>query len=465
MGEKMAVQNNVYGLSEAQLKRLETNGKVNYGRGLSAIKRENGVIDWRFHHRVKGLDNAPTLTMGHFPEMDIDAAQVKAIEWRSLCAQGIHPRKHEQKSLEEKEAEEKKITASKVTLREAWVQYERRKKLGQKPNSDSTVRDRGYIIPAVLGDLLDKPVTELTGEMLEDCYYNYESQHGSHSTAGKALRYLNPILQFSVNVRGWIARNPYNQVRDILVTGSKKNLDRLTIPEIQRLLEDIGMLFHHPDEYIEKGWVTRAELTPNRMKTLNAVALLLLTGIRKRELLKLEIENVYLEEEEYRGQHADGPYFYIITSKQRQPFGVPITRAMASILRSSIAEAKAVGSKYVFPSARPGEKEDAPMDNERGAYPLLKRLMGKLSESEGNRISANVLRTTFASAALECGLTFTEINLITGHTGSIPELNRVATAAYVKVNAQNHRSMFDTVNGVMLDLDEPLGMPWSEESC
>tara|TARA_R110000764_G_C10785732_1_gene356847 strand:- start:235 stop:513 length:279 start_codon:yes stop_codon:yes gene_type:complete len=77
--------------------------------------------------------------------------------------------------------------------------------------------------------------------------------------------------------------------------------------------------------------------------------------------------------------------------------------------------------------------------------------MGKLHQNEGNRISANVLRTAFASTAYSLGLTIQQINMITGHLGSIKELNRVATGNYLVVQAQAHLAMFELINNEMVD--------------
>ena len=81
--------------------------------------------------------------------------------------------------------------------------------------------------------------------------------------------------------------------------------------------------------------------------------LLLLAGLRQQEIIKIEIDQVFLTAHQIRYMEADGPYFRIIRSKQGQPMGIPITPPMASIFERRINAARQIGSKYVFPSPRP----------------------------------------------------------------------------------------------------------------
>jgi len=176
---------------------------------------------------------------------------------------------------------------------------------------------------------------------------------------------------------------------------------------------------------------------------------LLLTGIRKNELLRLETNHVYLSEEDYKSQGGTGPYFWITTSKQRQPFGVPITPSMKGPLERAIGRAKKLGSKHLYASPRPNGV-DKPIANLRHAFAMLTSMMGKLSQNKKQKIGSNVLRTTFASAAYHLGLSIQQINMITGHTGSVLELNRVATGAYLTVTAEAHRQYFDLINMTLM---------------
>ena len=437
-------------ISERDLKRMKEGDRLNAGRGLFAVCRGPQTVDWRFRKRVKGQTNATTLTIGHYPDMSIDAAIEKAREFRVLAAQGIHPREWQEGEIKKQQAAQRKSQQAATTLREVWNSYERRTALRDRPNSEVTVYDRRVTLNKIFGDWMDRPVADISAQMLEDRFYDYSSQHGSASAARKSFRYLNPILKYAVSNLELLPKNPLDANKDLIKTAEKQNLDRLTIRETVKLLEIISHLHdqNHRNYYSQKIDVTK--LTEDRLMSLDAVCLMLLTGIRKNELLRLKISNVYLEKKDYINQDAEGPYFWIVTSKQRQPFGVPITPPMSSILRRRIASSKERESIYVFPSPRPNGA-DRPISNERGAYPLLKKLMGDLRESGNNRISANVMRTTFASTALECGLSIEQINLITGHVGSIAELHKVATAAYVKAKAESHRKMFELINAKMLD--------------
>tara|TARA_R100001369_G_scaffold13968_1_gene28308 strand:- start:79 stop:1431 length:1353 start_codon:yes stop_codon:yes gene_type:complete len=433
-------------ITERALKDLDVGQSLNSGFGFTAVKRPNGFVDWIFRKRIKGFHNAPSLVMGQYPDMSFEDAIIRAKEWRILANKGIHPKKHEKETIRLEHEAQQEIDNNKITLREVWDQYEKRKSFGEKPNTDGTIKDRGYMLNAVYGDWMEKPISEVTSRSLEERHYQYSGQGGSRSTSQSALRYINPIFKRAVDLK-YIPENPRDFLTDIIKMSSEKNKDSLTLSECHQLLTLIEQAEHFP----KAAGFRSSETTVARQMAYDAIALLLLTGIRKSELLELEISKVYLSEIESEKKGSKIPFFEIITSKQRQPFAIPITPPVASVLGRRIRLAREKNSKYVFPSSRAGIRGDMPMRNTRNAYSTLKRLMGKLHQNEGNRISANVLRTAFASTAYSLGLTIEQINMITGHLGSIKELNRVATGNYLVVQAQAHLAMFELINNEMLE--------------
>ena len=175
----------------------------------------------------------------------------------------------------------------------------------------------------------------------------------------------------------------------------------------------------------------------------DAIALQLLTGLRKREVLFLRWDQVFLSKKNWDG--AKGPYFHIIKSKQKQPMGIPITKEMTPYFERRLASRV---NEFVFPSPQFKEtKGIAPIQNERKALELINLFMSDLKQA--TKIGSAQLRTTFATTAYNLGYTMEQIGLFTGHTSAISNL-KVATKAYVNRQADSHRDGFETINSALV---------------
>ena len=135
-------------------------------------------------------------------------------------------------------------------------------------------------------------------------------------------------------------------------------------------------------------------------------------------------------------------------------------RWLAYLNAGSMLPGRSAVNMFFLPPRPNGE--DRPIAKERGAYPILKCLLGNLSESMNNSLNANVLRTTFASAAFELGITTDIVNAITGHFNSIHALQKVATGAYVKTTAEGNRKWFNMINEKLLNQEIPFDAFYEE---
>ena len=446
-------------VGDREIRRLNLGERLRFGRGLTVYRRKSEVFDWNFQSRVDG--KVIKLTIGQYPDIPIDEALTTAIEWKKHCKAGIHPRQLQKQILAERRQKLKEEETSKLTLRQIWIKYEQRNQLKDKPNSERTIKDREHTLEKHYANLLDKPLAEISSEMLLDKFNTIAGQGGSKSVATKSFRYLNPIFNFAIRSLQIIDKNPLEPNKDLIKISTPKNLNRLTIKETQKLFEIISNLNTSAFKPDNENTLLANKITPSIKLQCDIICLLLLTGLRQQEIIKIEIDQVVLTAHQIRYMEADGPYFRIIRSKQGQPMGIPITPPMASIFERRINAARQIGSKYVFPSPRPNG-EDRPIAKERGAYPILKCLLGNLSESMNNSLNANVLRTTFASAAFELGITTDIVNAITGHFNSIHTLQKVATGAYVKTTAEGNRKWFNMINEKLLDQEIPFDAFYEE---
>ena len=69
------------------------------------------------------------------------------------------------------------------------------------------------------------------------------------------------------------------------------------------------------------------------------------------------------------------------------------------------------------------------------------------------RLTAQLLRKTFATTAYAIGYSLDQIDLYTGHQGRFKS-RKVATHAYVTVQADNHRLGFEKISDALVGLQE-----------
>jgi len=134
-----------------------------------------------------------------------------------------------------------------------------------------------------------------------------------------------------------------------------------------------------------------------RQVAARALALLVVTGARKREVLRATWDDVDME----RGMLT------VPRAKSGRPRHVPLSPYAVAILRRQAAR-RAEGNPHVFPSTcRPGR----PIENVRKAWERAKRLAGL---PRGLRI--HDLRHSFASALANAGTPLYEIGTVLGHS-------------------------------------------------
>lgn len=126
-----------------------------------------------------------------------------------------------------------------------------------------------------------------------------------------------------------------------------------------------------------------------------ALALLVVTGARKREVLRATWEHVDL----------DRCLLTVPRAKSGRPRHVPLSPVAVWVLRQQLQRRD--GGPHVFPSdRRPGQ----PLENLRGAWERAKRAAGLPAE-----LRIHDLRHSFASALANAGTPLNEIGIVLGH--------------------------------------------------
>ena len=426
-------------VSETHVRRLNVGDpELNVGRGLRARAQKDGTVSWIFMKHMKGRTSPVRRKLGSFPDMNMDDAEEKARKYRRLIADGIHPDDYENERREQLQLEKAQQEAHSITLQTLLENYEKSREIYSRGKAPRTMKDRRNAITSVFREWLDKPIQKITKQIVEDKIFEWKSQRGARTQVLKTIRYLSAMMNYAKG-KNIIAENPCDVLKGNISKGATREVrEFLEISESVDLLDHIGHLI---DEHLNGHFLhtpynlSPKEITPTRLMMFEAIALELLTGLRKREVLGLRWEDVHLDE-------PDGKeHFKFIKSKQQEAMGVPITEPMKGIFERRLRDKR---NDYVFSSPR---KDNAPISDERGAMDTLNKLIPNLKSAP--KIGSQVLRKTFATAAYSLGYSLEQIGLFTGHTSAIAN-TKVATQAYVTRQAESHRSGFQTINMALM---------------
>ncbi|MEE2957330.1 MAG: integrase family protein [Pseudomonadota bacterium] len=419
--------------------------ELNAGHGVRAKKNKDGSVTFILQWRLKG-SKPIRKKIGKWPEMSIEEAQDKAKTWRNGMALGIHPKDQDKHRTQIQNNFKSNSKAGPITLYQLLEEFEESRKTLGKVNTQSTVKDRRYTICSAYEDWLEKPIEDITQESLWNRYLELASaEKRTLGQAKKASRYLKSLLNYAVNQKNYIRRNPCSvfKSKDLLTPNRRK--DFLTQSECVELLDWIGLLTQEPPSefvFCEPYNLHKSEASGNKRVMFFAIVLFLFTGLKKRELLKLEWKNVHLEA--WENENLSGPYFCTVSTETNAEIGIPITPEMEAVF-SKLKNDQI--NRFVFPSPRPGTNLEAPIDNERAAYLTLGKLMPNTEKTK--KFTANLLQNSFTNLSYQLGYSKEQASLLTGH--SRQEFNPdLTTKARSRLQAESHRFAFEHINKAII---------------
>ena len=322
-------------------------------RGFGIKVNTSGVIKFFAETKYQGTNYRKTL--GTFPALSIPEAEKEAVKFLNLVQTG-----QLQESIRQQYSLRKLFTTytSKVTL---------------KP---STLKNHTQVIQFYLKDWLDTPVASITREMVEKrfCQIRDKGVHGgkpTYSQATKVMRILSALMNYACADQ-LIENNPVNVLKQKRIDRSiVKREHYLTVDQVRTLLQ-----------------ITRNETHPMTL----AVHLMLYTGLRKNEALRLKWDDIETINEV--------SCIVIQDTKNHRPHYLPVTDPIQEILNKARN-----GSEYVFPSPL---KDGCYISDER---PTLKRL----SKALGVTFKCHDLRRTFATRASEAGVDYMMVKRLLNH--------------------------------------------------
>ena len=448
-----------------ELKKLQPNKTISAGNGFCARFNASGSISFLVMRKIKGDPIPKSYKVGEAFKDDPDLnrallnAQSKATYYARLMSEGIDPK---QKEKADKLAKIKK----QKTLGELLNEYEHSRLAFNRGNAVKTMSDRRGTLEIVYGKWFNRPVTTITREELMEKYYELSSgQTSKEPQAKKGVRYLRSVLNYGINVLNLLDKNPCDVFKNqISMKSNMDNTQFLKPSETVKLCRFLDALL---DTYgkdknglLKEYNLDKKAISHYELQSYNAIKLMLYSGLRLNEVLKLRWKDVYLEATELN----EGAYFETVIENRKQgtAFGVPIIAEMREVFsRQKMIQGRVSGAdmkerlknneppkqmEYVFPSP----KTDRHMTKVVDAFKYLNQLMPDLISA--SKLGANQLRHTFATLAYNVGYSMTDIDIMTGH--GIRGNTNLATAVYVGGIAEDNRSRFEKVakaiNGIII---------------
>jgi integrase len=257
-------------LTDTKIRSLRARQKayqVADGEGLVLEVRPSGQRAWLYRYRVYARQEK--LSLGSYPGLSLAEAREKDFEARKLAAAGKSPARMKQE-------DRRRLSDELQTVRGLAKAYLEEHVVGLA----SAKRARGYVQDHILPDIGNKFTAEVTPS---DCIAVAQrvKRRGAPTIAHKVLDQLRGLFQYAVD-HHLLTINPAAQIRAAKIVGPRSSRDRVLKPEeIKRFLDAV-------------------ESFPTSQANRIAFRLILLTLVRKGELVKARWEDIDLERGEWR---------------------------------------------------------------------------------------------------------------------------------------------------------------------
>ncbi len=340
----------------------------------------------------KRVNSVPQrIILGRFPEMTIEQARKEAAKVLGQIAEGVNPRNEKKR----KELEHKVLNAVLMDY------FTIRKEL--KPR---TKEDMLNALKEVCADWLNKPINKITGDMVAKRHKTH-GESRSKARANLAMRYLRALFNFAAaqyqteDGKPLLDRNP---VKKLSQTKAWFRVDRRqTVIKAHEL----------------GAWLKAVQILP-KVDFRDYFMLVLLTGLRKEEALKLCWADIDLEQKT----------FIIREPKNHKDHTLPMSDFIFNLFqrRKSLAV-----SDYVFADAK-----GRVISNFRHAIAAIK-------QSSGIDFCIHDLRRTFATVAESLDIPAYALKRLLNHADGSD-----VTAGYIVANVERLREPMQKITDFVL---------------
>jgi len=295
-------------LTDTALKALKPKAKTYTladERGLYVEVFPTGGVVWRFRYRINGKQEK--LTLGKYPALTLKNARIKRDEAAEAAAMGTSPAQQKQLA--------KVAAADATTVVEFGERYFR--EIVSKDRQDVSI-PRRYFDKSIVPAIGNKPVRDVTTEDVRAIIWKKKDE-GFDAAAGSIRGVLKRMLDYAMTA-GLVTINPVLALPMRHVHKAKSRERALSPDEIRSFL--------------------RAAFESNiRRQFKLALHLILLTMVRKSELLKARWEHVDFERAEW--------HIPVENSKTGKPHIVFLSKQAVALFRE--LHNLASGSELVLP--------------------------------------------------------------------------------------------------------------------
>ncbi len=354
--------------------------------GLYLLVSSTGAKSWRYDYRLHG--RRETLTLGTYPEITLADARERHMEARKRVARGESPSK--QKRIEKRAAVEA-AAGTFEAVAEKWY-------AAKAPHRSASWREaiRRWLDKELYPAFGTTPLADITPADVLAVMKAMEARGASRS-AGYLRLLVSQIYQHAI--RNLLADyDPAQSLRGALVMPAVEHRAPLTARDIPAFIEAL-------------------DADPGKLQTRLAIKLLLLTFVRKQELVQATWDEVDFTRAEW--------CIPAERMKMRDPHIVPLSRQALECFRD--LHRVACGSRYVLPHHGSLDK------------PMGPSTINKAFDRMGyrGRFTPHGLRSTASTILNEMGFRPDAIERQLAHT----ERNRIRAAYNRAEYLEDRRSM------------------------
>ena len=296
-------------LTDTSIKRLKPKASrylVSDGRGLSLEILPSGSRSWRYRYRFNG--KLEKVSLGHYPAFSLQAARTKRDEYAEMLAHGKSPARHKQ--------------AEKFAVAHTTTMFE----FGERYFTEIVQRDckdprpmRRYLDNEIYPRLAEKALRDITPAEVQSIVFR-KRDGGAPSSAGQIRNLLKRMFEYAIS-NGLVTVNPALSIPMRFITQARPRTRALSPDEIRIYLQTLYQ-------------------SNIRRQFKLALHLILLTLVRKSELIFTRWEHVNFETAEWQIPAEN--------SKTGVPHIVYLSRQSVQIFRELYGLAG--GSPWVIPS-------------------------------------------------------------------------------------------------------------------
>ena len=314
------------GATDKRIRELQPGQRIKHGRGLYVQRQAGNAISWVLMGRIKGASSSTiTVTLGQWPELDIDTAVLRASEARRQMAEGLDPRDSQRAAVALNNSTN---DVGNVTFGEycekVWV---RSSPATKRQRADKTLRDYRTTVNRHIPHLLKLSIRQLSASHVEEAYFKIRQQYPP--TAKKLHRILTAVVaaakaEIASDGRPYILPDvhPLYGIKDESHVNRQRDA-YLTVQELQTGLNGSLVAAYRSNNY--GLWCQ-----------VIALQMLALTGLRVSEVLSIDVRSIYRIGSVYKGDEVRTPFLSVVLKKKKtvRPYShfIPLTPLIDSLL-------------------------------------------------------------------------------------------------------------------------------------